>query len=696
MLRRRRAPVAGGLWQVNTRAFECLTARLPCPDDMKPEAYRRNIAARAFDVARYLLFWGIPTNVGQVTSIRTLEKQIRRLKASQYSELRSVGDEIAQACAAAPDCVWDPDAPQEPLAPTLARHAEPDEYAARAQSNLRQWAAQNLPTAASGEPGRVDLTHPTDTAADIAATLLYPVTNRPFRELYEIARGWSAARRAEVIDVALESRTRRDDLLGGFRGGLYAFDMVIDIGAYRDLHRHRRCQQVPAGYSGDLGYDTPPLIAEAGAAAVYREAMEVALRTMRALPAPGAHYLLPFGARSRFLFKMDFAEAEYIARVRSGVKGHFSYREIAWEMKQQDGGTGAGVGPADGSHAAVGYGYAEALDDTIGAKWIAGISSKQQPRQPCWPGPPSSARAAPTTKSISAGSASARAATPASTGCTKPRPMTSPSPPSATPTRATSRAPRTACRPSGATRPRPTTTTTTCWPTRSIDAVFIMTPEHLHHDMAIAALRAGKHVYVEKPLAHTIEEGFDIVQRVEEVRQDRAGGHAEPQLLALQEGQGTGGAGHDRRRPFRARLLVPQLAAERSGLALCRSRRKPRRRIPTGPSFWAPRRSATGTRIAISSGASIGITRAASPPTCWCTRPISSTSCSSKTVPISCMASGGIYRWTGDDDRDTPDTFSAIYEYPDKFQINYSSATSATTTTATANSYAATKAPSKC
>src|SRR5450631_2224526 len=47
---------------------------------------------------------------------------------------------------------------------------------------------------------------------------------------------------------------------------------------------------------------------------------------------------------------------------------------------------------------------------------------------------------------------------------------------------------------------------------QSIDAVFIMTPEHLHHDMAIAALRAGKHVYLEKPLAHTIEEGFDIVR----------------------------------------------------------------------------------------------------------------------------------------------------------------------------------------
>jgi len=53
--------------------------RLPRPAEMKPDAYQRNIAARAFDVARYLLFWGVPTNVGQVTSIRTLEKQIRRI-----------------------------------------------------------------------------------------------------------------------------------------------------------------------------------------------------------------------------------------------------------------------------------------------------------------------------------------------------------------------------------------------------------------------------------------------------------------------------------------------------------------------------------------------------------------------------------------------------------------------------------------
>jgi hypothetical protein len=150
-----------------------------------------------------------------------------------------------------------------------------------------------------------------------------------------MACGWTDRMRAEVFDLALASRTSRDHLLDGFQSGLYAYDFVIDIGAYRDLHRHRRCQQFRQDYAGKLGFDTPPMVAEAGAAEVFESAMQTALETVQVLPSPGASYLLPFGARSRFLFKMDFAEAEYISRLRSGLKGHFSYRQIAWEMKCQ-------------------------------------------------------------------------------------------------------------------------------------------------------------------------------------------------------------------------------------------------------------------------------------------------------------------------------------------------------------------------
>jgi predicted dehydrogenase len=48
----------------------------------------------------------------------------------------------------------------------------------------------------------------------------------------------------------------------------------------------------------------------------------------------------------------------------------------------------------------------------------------------------------------------------------------------------------------------------------NINAVVIATPDHWHARMLIDAVEAGKDVFVEKPLCHTIPEGFDIVSAV--------------------------------------------------------------------------------------------------------------------------------------------------------------------------------------
>ena len=301
---------------------------------MKPDAYQRNIAARAFDVARYLLFLGIPTNVGQVTSIRTLEKQIRRLKASEYAELRELGRRDRRGLRRRAGLLWDENAPREPVAPTLAQWVEADQLPARVAPR---------PAAVGRAESARARRHRGRPRGPAAARRHLPPTSWP-RCSIRSPTGRSASctswrgpgapqRRREVLDLAARSRTDRDELLRGFRGGLYAFDIVMDIGAYRDLHRHRRCQQFRQAFSTALGFETPKAIAEAGLTGVYEAAMREALATVDSLPAPGSHYLLPFGARSRFLFKMDFAEVEYICRVRSGVKGHFSYRDVAWHMK---------------------------------------------------------------------------------------------------------------------------------------------------------------------------------------------------------------------------------------------------------------------------------------------------------------------------------------------------------------------------
>jgi predicted dehydrogenase len=46
-----------------------------------------------------------------------------------------------------------------------------------------------------------------------------------------------------------------------------------------------------------------------------------------------------------------------------------------------------------------------------------------------------------------------------------------------------------------------------CSPTATIDAVVISTPDHQHARLAIDAVQAGKHVYLQKPASLTITEG---------------------------------------------------------------------------------------------------------------------------------------------------------------------------------------------
>ena len=51
---------------------------------------------------------------------------------------------------------------------------------------------------------------------------------------------------------------------------------------------------------------------------------------------------------------------------------------------------------------------------------------------------------------------------------------------------------------------------------KDLDYVLIATPEHWHHRMTLDTLDAGKHVYVEKPMTHSISQAQDVVRKVAE------------------------------------------------------------------------------------------------------------------------------------------------------------------------------------
>ncbi len=187
--------------------------------------------------------------------------------------------------------------------------------------------------------GPVDLVDDQTLEIDLATTLLYGASHYSYRQIARQVAALDEARRNEIIALGARHRGRHDELLREFSAGQgLRFDILMDIGGFRDMHRHRRCIQILQSFTNAHGYEVPEGLAEAGLLSAVRLGDDAGPRCLRQVSQAGlvenARYVLPLGTRTRALFKMDFAEALYIAELRSAPAGHFSYRRIAWEMYQ--------------------------------------------------------------------------------------------------------------------------------------------------------------------------------------------------------------------------------------------------------------------------------------------------------------------------------------------------------------------------
>ena len=408
-----------------------LKAHTPRPAGMDEAAYTRTLRARAYDMARYLLPLATNTSLGQITNARTLEGQIARLLGSEYAEVRDLGERLRGAAAgpawnvthtearAIVEQVRTLDADMGDLvaghmlrevrtSPTLVKYTAPSEFEARSRISLAQ-AANALMAAAPiaampADAPNVELILPPTGERmafeiDLAASLLYPHLHYRFRQVRDAVAALDEARILEIIGLGTEHRGRHDELPRAYAAaqGL-RFDILMDIGGFRDMHRHRRCTQLLQAYTTAHGYDMPdfpgqPAVSGSAVDGVYRDTIARAFAlhtTMRgsilgenaitqaaatapklgshsvaAVPMPQfgeggitmqwgaplgepgnpvaptptagtspAHYLLPLATRCRSLFTMDFAQAVYISELRSTPAGHWSYRNVAWQMYQ--------------------------------------------------------------------------------------------------------------------------------------------------------------------------------------------------------------------------------------------------------------------------------------------------------------------------------------------------------------------------
>jgi thymidylate synthase ThyX len=346
-----------------------LATQVAKPPDMTQEAYQRTLRARAFDISRYLLPLATNTSLGQIVNARTLETQISRLLTHTHAEVRQLGEALKQAARSAAYNVNEeayrrlieeiaaisPDAAsragdvllkQVRVAPTLVKYAEANRYELETRRELQQAVREVMGGDAiidSGKLGEhfvVDLLEDEPFEIELATTLLYGADHYSYRQLREAVESLPAARREEIIDIGLRHRGRHDELLRPFAAGQsFRFDILMDIGGFRDMHRHRRCVQIEQGFTNLHSFDAPEELTAAGLKDRYDQAMLRAsdnhdhLRVGHDKEAEqNAQYLLPLAYKKRTLFKMDFAEVVYIAELRTTPAGHRSYREVAYAM----------------------------------------------------------------------------------------------------------------------------------------------------------------------------------------------------------------------------------------------------------------------------------------------------------------------------------------------------------------------------
>jgi thymidylate synthase ThyX len=351
---------------VSETTFRYLADITPKPSDMKQEAYERTLRARAFDIARYLLPLATNTSLGEIVNARTLEMQVSHLLSHTHAEVRNLGELLKKAALSAaynvnhdslrklvddvralsPELGARAEAEllkEVRVAPTLVKYADPNLYETETRRELRQMAAELMGSALPETAPVVDLLEDEPVDIELPSTLLYEHCAFPYRQIRQAIESLGPGRRQEIIDAGLRHRGRHDEMLSAFRAGQqFRFDILMDIGGFRDMHRHRRCIQIEQGFSTLHGYDTPEELSGAGALDLYSQAMDDAARAVAKLAASASpeagessQYAIPLGFRKRTLFKMDFAEAVYIAELRTGPAGHFSYRRAAYAMYEE-------------------------------------------------------------------------------------------------------------------------------------------------------------------------------------------------------------------------------------------------------------------------------------------------------------------------------------------------------------------------
>ena len=294
----------------------------PRRENEKDEAWDRRIRSKYVDVCRFLLPAASLANVGMTANARVLENVIRKMLSHELAEVRQIGEKVKEVALGE--------------TPTLVKYADAVPYLVETRKEIRDLEIGDWNKKDPGWCRLID--YDKDGEQKVLAAALYRFGEMSYENALAYIDSWGQEKKESLAESLLGRLGKYDVPLRELEYATYAFDLVMDQGAYAEFKRHRMMTQTPQKLTTRLGYATPTLITEAGFESQYETAMDAASRMYEKLHQENpnvSQYVVPNGFNRRVLAQFNLREAYAFCQLRSAANAHFSIRRVAQRIYEE-------------------------------------------------------------------------------------------------------------------------------------------------------------------------------------------------------------------------------------------------------------------------------------------------------------------------------------------------------------------------
>lgn len=297
-----------------------------------PAEEERVIKAKAFDTIRGLLPVSTLSTVAFFGNGQAFEYMVNRSLDHHLGEVRWSAEQAVQELGK--------------IIPAFLRRVEEDgakkyrEYKSgmsqRVKAALHETGWQeNLETVKPSGPSVKLLEFDADAEDKILAALIYPESHEGLDVVLGKVKALSTGQKEALFKAALQGRVfKYYKSPRAFEDSYLKFEIVMNIGAWRDLHRHRMHTQRRQLFCVHNGFDVPEGLKEAGLDGKFIAAIEKAEAVFRKIEKEDpelAQYACVMAHRVRFEQYQNFRAFFWETELRTIAQGHPDYRTIEHE-----------------------------------------------------------------------------------------------------------------------------------------------------------------------------------------------------------------------------------------------------------------------------------------------------------------------------------------------------------------------------